>query len=518
MQTLVDGAGPRSTGELIRALAPWADVEVARLPHPVTAGEIPAGTSVAPDAPGAPSGAPTRPPGHPAAPVAPSAVAGGADVTPAVATSGGVAGAGAFAAEAALTEEPRTVDARRPAWPRLHDQAQGVGPEGPAPVPAPPDGPAAPVVLAPDEPGLSDLLAPPPPGQPAGAGTERAAVPAPPPPTPAAPKRWAPHRRGTQAEPPEFTEILRTADADETTPARHTTMTGSLARLGVVAAGASQATASSVSAGARRAAAGTRTAATAAKGGVAAALTAGRRRVREIGRPREERNLLPHQPYEDEVDGPEVPFKERRIDPTPVVLVGIGALVLVLLLVSMLTLFAPPEPVSLPTTTSSAAPRPQASPTPEPAPAAPAPAPAAAPVVASLTVLDPEGDGGENPALTPLALDGDPATIWRSRSYADPQYGMKSGVGLAIGLASPAPVSRVELDVNGTGGTVQVRATSPEAPVDGAVLAEGPMAPGTVLTFAEPVEADSLVLWFPSLPVADSDEKFRIELAEVRVG
>jgi hypothetical protein len=44
------------------------------------------------------------------------------------------------------------------------------------------------------------------------------------------------------------------------------------------------------------------------------------------------------------------------------------------------------------------------------------------------------------------------------------------------------------------------------------------MGPGTVLTFAEPVETDTLVLWFPRLPVAESDGRNRIELGELRVG
>jgi hypothetical protein len=201
------------------------------------------------------------------------------------------------------------------------------------------------------------------------------------------------------------------------------------------------------------------------------------------------------------------------------VLVAVAALVLVLFLISTRTLLAPPEPVSLPRNNPAPAATAEATPTAEPSPekTAPAQAPAGPPVIASLAPLDPEGDGDENPDLTPRAIDGDPATFWRSRSYVNPEYGMKTGIGLAITLQQPATVSSVGLDLRGTGGLVQVRATSPEAPTEGEVLAEGEMGPDTVLTF-EPVETGSIVLWFPRLPAAESDGKNRIELAEVRVG
>lgn len=156
-----------------------------------------------------------------------------------------------------------------------------------------------------------------------------------------------------------------------------------------------------------------------------------------------------------------------------------------------------------------------------PATEAPAEAPAeaevaVAPLIASIGVLDPQGDGEENPDLTPRALDGDPTTYWRSRSYVNPAYGMKEGIGLDIVLAERATVSEIELTLLGTGGRVQVK-TDAADPVNGAVLAEADMGPTTIITLPEPVATDRVVLWFTALPVADSDGKNRVELAEVTV-
>ena len=131
------------------------------------------------------------------------------------------------------------------------------------------------------------------------------------------------------------------------------------------------------------------------------------------------------------------------------------------------------------------------------------------PVIDSARSLD------DNPDLAYLVLDGNPDTIWRSLRYNDPQYGMKDGLGFVLELEEPTTVSQVTLDVQGEGGIVQIRADAADNPSEGQVLAEGPMGPEVTYEFAEPVETDEIVLWFPELPVADSDGRNRIELAQV---
>jgi len=139
------------------------------------------------------------------------------------------------------------------------------------------------------------------------------------------------------------------------------------------------------------------------------------------------------------------------------------------------------------------------------------------PVIDTARALDPSTGSGDNEELAYLAVDENPDTIWRSLRYNDPQYGMKDGVGLAVFLSEPAIVSEVTIDVQGEGGLVQIRDSDPDSPDQGTVLAEGPMGPEATYELAEPTELGTLVLWFPELPVAESDGRNRIELAEVQV-
>ncbi len=114
-----------------------------------------------------------------------------------------------------------------------------------------------------------------------------------------------------------------------------------------------------------------------------------------------------------------------------------------------------------------------------------------------------------------LAIDGDPATAWFTRTYNEADFGnLKSGIGYAVALAEPATVTTVTLQVLGTGGRVEVRVTDPTTPTQGEVLAEGTLGPETVLTLSAPTEAQNVVLWFTELPQT-ADGANRLELAEV---
>ncbi|MDO5495569.1 MAG: hypothetical protein Q4G64_07645, partial [bacterium] len=224
------------------------------------------------------------------------------------------------------------------------------------------------------------------------------------------------------------------------------------------------------------------------------------------------------------------PLTRRRLDPGPFVLLFIAALVVV----SMVFAFQTLADVQMPVTRAAGGPIITGVEKPPPPPplsevdtdpgtegeVAPEPEPVEPPVIANIGVLDPppDGDGQENPELTYRAWDGDPSTWWRSRSYVDPQYGMKSGIGLDIQLAQPAMVREVVLNLNGEGGHVQVLG-DPGVVLDPnrLVLAEADMGRETVITLPQPVEMSNVVLWFTSLPVADSDGRNRVEMTEVRV-
>ena len=215
----------------------------------------------------------------------------------------------------------------------------------------------------------------------------------------------------------------------------------------------------------------------------------------------------------------ELPLSKRRLDPGPFVVAVVGIAVVVAVVLALMNLRGAGGDVSLaprtdPVATTTAAPTTQAEETPSASPTTTDPT--AVPEISSINVLDPEGDGEENPDLTPRAMDGDPDTYWRSRSYVNPQYGMKSGIGLDLVLEQPAMVSEVEIELHGTGGHVQVKADPSDA-VDGAVIAEADMGGTTVITFPEPVEMSNVVLWFTSLPTAESDGKNRLEVIQVAV-
>lgn len=143
-------------------------------------------------------------------------------------------------------------------------------------------------------------------------------------------------------------------------------------------------------------------------------------------------------------------------------------------------------------------------------------------MIASGTALDPEGDAGgnndgEHPELASLAYDQQPDTTWISRRYNAADFaGLRSGIGFAVTLEEKAPVSSIVIDTATNGGNVEIRATSPDTPTEGTVLASGPLSPGATFTFEQPVEAESIVLWFTELPQNPAGE-YRAEINEILV-
>ena len=545
------GRGPRTPSELIRELAPWRDINVDALTSdqpvwplagPPAAGAA-AGASTAAAAAGAVAGAAGAAAGVAAGAAAAAASGDDAATDAEAADDDAPADTGAGEEETADTEPPSSEDEDAPAEEALE----------PAESPAPDVTAAAGPTVPPWETVVG----------------EPAADQQPPAPT-LDTSAWQPRTPPADATAPaDFTAVLAPDDDGESPAlaARHPRGSVVTATLGAAVGGA----AATVADAARRAAGAVRgqVAAGTERISAAAAARAAEREARaeqEIAASREadvqaalEHGRVPADPppatppvpdtaatqdapapaepaaaersWDSVVTEPErepgepVPFRERQLDPTPIVLAVAFVAVIIGAILAFRTLTADPEPrVQAPVTqqAETTAPPTQA-PTETPAPqettAAPeeTTAPATPPEIASLAPLDPEGDGAENPELTPRALDGDSATYWRSRSYVDPEYGMKSGIGLHVELEEETLVSAVTLDLMGEGGNVEIRATDPDTPTEGDVLASGSMGPDTTFTFDEPVETDELVLWFTSLPVADSDGRNRIELAELEV-
>ena len=145
----------------------------------------------------------------------------------------------------------------------------------------------------------------------------------------------------------------------------------------------------------------------------------------------------------------------------------------------------------------------------------------AAPITGITAVdLDPQGDPPEeNRELAPLAVDGDPATAWRTVTYEQDlgPTGLKTGVGLQLDLGSSQQVSEVDLRLVGEPSDVSVYVTD-TAP--GGVAGLTPVATVTAaqqeqVPLEEPATGRFLVLWFTSLPQAEGG--YRGEVAEVVV-
>ncbi|WP_460705434.1 protein kinase family protein [Myceligenerans halotolerans] len=132
-----------------------------------------------------------------------------------------------------------------------------------------------------------------------------------------------------------------------------------------------------------------------------------------------------------------------------------------------------------------------------------------------------EGDDADYPETASRVSDGDPTTFWYTRTFASPDFGgFKTGTGVALTLQEAAAVSTIELSTNSEGGNVQIRATTPDDPAGGQVVAEGPVSANTTFTLDEPVVGESFVIWFTALPESEPlpdlpDLKYRIELNEV---
>lgn len=258
----------------------------------------------------------------------------------------------------------------------------------------------------------------------------------------------------------------------------------------------------------------------AAAGKVAAGagrMAAGARGLLERVRPEEDEEEATVLPPHSDGDG-EAP--RQRFNPTPWVIFAMVAILVLALILALGSLrdagrsFVPAGESEEPTPTATAEPTPEETteePTEEPT-ESPEPEDIG---FAEASSLDPSTGSGDNPDLADQAIDGDSDTIWRSLRYDNPTYGMKPGLGFAVELEEATTVTSVTLDVQGEGGTVQIRNTSPDDPAGGEVLAEGAMGPDTTYTLSTPTELEAIVLWFPELPAAESDGRNRIELAEI---
>ncbi|MFL6003056.1 MAG: protein kinase family protein [Nocardioides sp.] len=162
-----------------------------------------------------------------------------------------------------------------------------------------------------------------------------------------------------------------------------------------------------------------------------------------------------------------------------------------------------------------------ADPDPAPESTATTPASTSTPITGVSAIdLDPQGDPPEeNRELAPLAVDGDPATAWRTVTYEQDlgPTGLKTGVGLRLDLGSSQEVSEVDLTLGGSPSDVSLYLSNDDPP---GVAGQTPVATVTAddqerVTLEGPATGRFLTIWFTSLPEAEGG--FRGEVAEVVV-
>jgi hypothetical protein len=113
---------------------------------------------------------------------------------------------------------------------------------------------------------------------------------------------------------------------------------------------------------------------------------------------------------------------------------------------------------------------------------------------------DPEGDAHENDDLAPLAVDGDPATFWKTEHYTKRFF--KKGVGLVLDAGRSLGLSQVVVETDGRGSSAQIQLGNNPAGPFHAVSADRPLTGTTTYTLNKRAAGRYIVIWITALPQA----------------
>ena len=135
------------------------------------------------------------------------------------------------------------------------------------------------------------------------------------------------------------------------------------------------------------------------------------------------------------------------------------------------------------------------------------------------TVFSPEGEA-DAPALAPLAIDGNPTTVWPIDTYSDPVPfpNFKNGVGLMLQLPKPTKIGAVTVNLDSTGTAVEIRASQTPAPAslaDTTVLAPAtPLKPGdNTIQVSDAAPTSYVLVWVSILGQVNGES--RSDIAEI---
>jgi serine/threonine-protein kinase len=138
--------------------------------------------------------------------------------------------------------------------------------------------------------------------------------------------------------------------------------------------------------------------------------------------------------------------------------------------------------------------------------------------IESATAWDPFGDGHENDANAPLAIDQSNATFWKTEDYYSGTLG-KPGVGLLLDLGSRQTVSGIRLVTPDPGFRFGVSAgDNPDTLARAGVEANGPFATGSKVTRERlrPITGRYALIWITSIePLPDGTHG--AEIADIQL-
>lgn len=113
---------------------------------------------------------------------------------------------------------------------------------------------------------------------------------------------------------------------------------------------------------------------------------------------------------------------------------------------------------------------------------------------------DPEGDQHENDDLAPLAVDGDPATYWKTEHYSRGFF--KKGVGLVLDAGKRVHLARVVVGTDGSGSSARILVgptlTGPFKPVSPV----RPLNGTTNFVLTKDATGRYIVVWITAIPAA----------------
>jgi putative peptidoglycan lipid II flippase len=135
------------------------------------------------------------------------------------------------------------------------------------------------------------------------------------------------------------------------------------------------------------------------------------------------------------------------------------------------------------------------------------------------TVFSPEGEA-DAPGQAPLAIDGNPSTVWPIDTYTDPVPfpNFKNGVGLMVQLPKPTKLGEVTINLNSTGTAVQIR--SSQTPTPSSLDDTTVLVPATTLKAGSntikvdnPTPTSNVLVWVSTLGQVNGQS--RSDIAEI---